>query len=585
MLGYIERISGPLVVAKDLSESKMFDVVKVGSKELIGEVIQIRNDQVMVQVYEDTNGLKPGEPVETTGQPLSVELAPGLLGNIFDGLERPLGEIRKKTGSFISAGVNVQPIDKKKKWKFVATAKKGTRVSEGTIIGYVDETPLIKHYIMIPKGISGKLESIKQGSFTVEEGIAKVMQNGKLHEICMLQRRPVRVAGGYEKRFGADELLITGVRSIDSFFPIAKGGSSGIPGPFGSGKTVTLHSIAKYANSNVVIYVGCGERGNEMSEVLDEFPHLEDPNSGRPLMERTVLIANTSNMPVAAREASIYTGITLAEYFRDMGYSVAVMADSTSRWAEAMREMSARLEEMPGEEGYPAYLQKRLADFYERNGRFIALSGKEGSITTIGAVSPPGGDISEPVSQGTLRIVKVYWALDAALASSRHFPSINWLNSYSLYKDALAPWYAKNTDSGFQTRVEEALKLLQREAELKDIVQLVGPDALPDSERVILEVGKMLREDFLMQNAYDPADAYSTLKKQAMMLSIIMRYSSMAQDAIARGADIEKLKSMQVRTGISRMRYVPNEKFEEENSRIMKMLEKEFSELAANEEE
>ncbi len=583
-MGIITRISGPLVVADGMAGSKMYEVVKVGTRGLIGEIIQLRGSKAMIQVYEDTTGLKPNEKVANTGELLSVELAPGILGNIFDGLERPLEEIKRRCGDFVEKGIDIPSIDKGKKWKFVPTAKKGATLSEGDIIGYVQETPLIKHQIMVPYGVKGKLESIKGGSFKVEETIAVVRSGGGERKLSMLQRRPVRVAGRYSKRFKSDELLVTGQRVVDTFFPIAKGGTTGIPGPFGSGKTVILHSIAKYADSDVVVYVGCGERGNEMAEVLNEFPELKDPKSGRPLMERTILVANTSNMPVAAREASIYTGITVAEYFRDMGYDVSIMADSTSRWAEAMREMSARLEEMPGEEGYPAYLQKRLAEFYERSGRFEALGGGKGSISIIGAVSPPGGDISEPVSQGTLRVVKVFWALDASLAGARHFPSINWLSSYSLYKEGLARWYDKNGGPGFRDNVSKAMEILQREAELKDIVQLVGPDALPDSERAILEAGKIIREDFLRQSAFDEVDAFATIEKQYLMLGAIIKFAVQAQHAVSKGVPSSKLQEMKARQDISRMKFTENGKIAAEAQRIESEMEREFGSLIKGEE-
>ena len=583
-MGIITRISGPLVVADGMAGSKMYEVVKVGTRGLIGEIIQLRGSKAMIQVYEDTTGLKPNEKVANTGELLSVELAPGILGNIFDGLERPLEEIKRRCGDFVEKGIDIPSIDKGKKWKFVPTAKKGATLSEGDIIGYVQETPLIKHQIMVPYGVKGKLESIKGGSFKVEETIAVVRSGGGERKLSMLQRRPVRVAGRYSKRFKSDELLVTGQRVVDTFFPIAKGGTTGIPGPFGSGKTVILHSIAKYADSDVVVYVGCGERGNEMAEVLNEFPELKDPKSGRPLMERTILVANTSNMPVAAREASIYTGITVAEYFRDMGYDVSIMADSTSRWAEAMREMSARLEEMPGEEGYPAYLQKRLAEFYERSGRFEALGGGKGSISIIGAVSPPGGDISEPVSQGTLRVVKVFWALDASLAGARHFPSINWLSSYSLYKEGLARWYDKNGGPGFRDNVSKAMEILQREAELKDIVQLVGPDALPDSERAILEAGKIIREDFLRQSAFDEVDAFATIEKQYLMLGAIIKFAVQAQHAVSKGVPSSKLQEMKARQDISRMKFTENSKIAAEAQRIGSEMEREFESLIKGEE-
>ncbi|MDE1846952.1 MAG: V-type ATP synthase subunit A, partial [Candidatus Micrarchaeota archaeon] len=553
-MGTIEKIAGPLVVANEMIGSNMYDVVKVGSAKLIGEIIQLRKDKAIIQVYEDTTGLTPGEKVESTGLPLSVELAPGILKNIYDGVQRPLEAIEKKSGSFISKGIDVSPLDKKKKWKFVASAKKGARVSEGHILGHVQETELIKHYIMVPKGVSGTIEKIKEGSFTIEEEIAVVKTAGKSVSLNMIQKRAVRIPEKFKSKFRSEDPLLTGQRVIDTFFPVAKGGTAAVPGPFGSGKTVIQHSLAKYSDADIVVYVGCGERGNEMTEVLVEFPELLDPKSGKPLMERTVLIANTSNMPVAAREASIYTGITIAEYFRDMGYNIALMADSTSRWAEAMREMSGRLEEMPGEEAYPAYLPKRLAEFYERAGKVESLSGKIGSVTIIGAVSPAGGDISEPVSQGTLRVTKTFWALDAALASSRHFPSINWLNSYSLYLSILQPWYSKNIGEDFQENRKRAMAILQREAELKDIVQLVGADALPDSEKVVLELGRMIREDFLRQSAFDPIDAYTSIEKQRMMLGMILHFGKRSEEAVKQGVQADKIGALKVRAEISRMK-------------------------------
>ena len=581
-MGVIEKVSGPLVVAKDMLGSSMYDVVKVGKDGLVGEIIQLRKDRAIIQVYEDTTGIGPGENVESTKLPLSVELGPGILSNIYDGIQRPLEVLRSKSGVFIEKGIVADPVDKKKKWKFVADkgVHAGSSVSEGQIIGHVQETELIKHYIMVPYGVSGKIKSIKQGSFAVEDTIAVVESRGKSHEITMLQRRSVRKPSKYKNRFRSDEPLVTGQRVIDTLFPVAKGGTAAVPGPFGAGKTVIQHQLAKYADSDIVVYVGCGERGNEMTEILTEFPELKDPRSGRPLMERTVLIANTSNMPVAAREASIYTGITIAEYFRDMGYSVAIMADSTSRWAEAMREISARLEEMPGEEGYPAYLPKRLAEYYERGGKVETLSGKIGSVTLVGAVSPPGGDLSEPVSQGTLRVVKAFWSLDASLANSRHFPSINWLSSYSLYIDSLESWYEKNLGKEFLSMRRECMQILQREAELKDIVQLVGAEALPDHERLVLEVGKMIRESFLRQSAFDEIDAYTSLKKQEFMLRAMLRFSKKAEDSLKEGIPLDNITKMKIIDQIARLKEVKEQEVEKTEKKIADEMDREFSETS-----
>jgi V/A-type H+-transporting ATPase subunit A len=555
-MGTIERIAGPLVVAKDMLGSSMYDVVKVGSAKLIGEIIRLEKDRAVIQVYEDTSGVRPGETVTSTGKPLSVELGPGLLSKIFDGVQRPLDAINVMSGDFIARGIAINAIDRKKKWHFhiEKDVKKGTKVREGQVLGYVQETELIKHRIMVPYGISGTIERIREGKFTVEEEIASVKTGKGSAKITMLQTRSVRTGSKFAEKIATNMPLLTGVRIIDSLFPVAKGGVAGVPGPFGSGKTVTLHSIAKYADADIVVYVGCGERGNEMTDVLVEFPELKDPKSGKPLMERTILIANTSNMPVAAREASVYTSITMAEYFRDMGYDVALMADSTSRWAEAMREISARLEEMPGEEGYPAYLPKRLAEFYERAGRVNTLGGSVGSITIVGSISPPGGDLSEPVSQGTLRVIKTFWALDASLAGSKHFPAINWLSSYSLYTNALDKWYAENVSKEFSGLRKQAMTLLQKEADLKDIVQLVGADALPDSERIILEVGRMLRESFLRQNAYEEIDAYTSLKKQDLMLRSILHFGDRAGEAAEKGVSADKIMKVGVRAKLARLK-------------------------------
>jgi len=581
-LGKIEKISGPLVIASDMLGANMYDVARVGEAKLIGEVIQLHGDKAIIQVYEDTSGLKPGEQVATTGKPLSVELGPGLLTSIFDGVQRPLNVIAAKSGDFVAKGVSVDPLDKKRKWKFIPMKKKGEYVKEGAIIGYVQETPLIKHYIMLPYGVEGKIESIKEGSYTLKESVALIKGKSN-YSITMLQRRPVRTPSKYKRKIRSDEPLLTGQRVIDTFFPIAKGGTAAVPGPFGSGKTVIQHQLSKWSDAQIVIFIGCGERGNEMAEVLTEFPKLTDPHTGRPLMERTVLIANTSNMPVAAREASIYTGITIGEYFRDMGYSVALMADSTSRWAEAMREISARLEEMPGEEAYPAYLPKRLAEFYERAGKVEALSGKIGSVSVIGAVSPPGGDISEPVSQSTLRVTKVFWALDKALADSRHFPAINWLSSYSQYIDQLSGWYKKNVNEEFQSKRAKAMAILQRESELKEIVQLVGEDALPDSERAILLIGRMLREYFLRQSAFDPIDAYTSMKKQEAMLSSLLHFEEKMRQALSSGVSTEKIAAMNVIGELARMKEWNESDVEKEKEKVEKSIESEFDKLIKEE--
>src|SRR5271157_3813678 len=529
MMGTIERISGPLVVARDMLGSSMYDVVKVGSAKLIGEIIRLEKDRAVIQVYEDTNGVKPGEEVVSTGKPLSVELGPGLLSKIFDGVQRPLDAIKVRSGDFIARGIAINAIDRRKKWRFHAEkdVKKGTRVREGQVLGYVQETDLIKHRIMVPYGVSGTVERISEGSFTVEEEVASVSTAKGKAGIKMLQTRSVRTGSKFAGKIATNMPLLTGVRIIDSLFPVAKGGVAGVPGPFGSGQTVTLHSIAKYADADIVVYVGCGERGNEMTDVLVEFPELKDPKSGRPLMERTILIANTSNMPVAAREASVYTSITMAEYFRDMGYDVALMADSTSRWAEAMREISGRLEEMPGEEGYPAYLGRRVAEIYERAGRVRVIgsdSNKLGSVSVVGAVSPSGGDFSEPVTQNTLRIVKVFWALSKPLAERRHFPAIDWLTSYSLYLESLENWYQTKIGPEWSNLRKEGMALLQRDEELREIVMLVGPDALSESQRVVLEAARMIKEDFLIQSALHPVDSYCSPTKTFRMISLILNF-------------------------------------------------------------
>ena len=580
-MGNIERISGPLVVANGMMGTKMYDVVKVGEAKLIGEIIQLRKEKAVIQVYEDTTGLKPGEPVESTGVPLSVELAPGVLSNIYDGIQRPLSILESKSGAFIGKGLTADAVSRSKKWKFIADKgiKNGSSVKEGQIVGYVQETEFLKHYIMIPTGMEGKISGLKDGTFKVDDKIATIEKGGKKTELTMLQKRSVRRANAFTRKFRTEEPLITGQRVIDMLFPIAKGGTAAAPGPFGSGKTVIQHQLAKWSDADIIVYVGCGERGNEMTEVLEEFPHLKDPKTGRPLIERTTLIANTSNMPVAAREASIYTGITIAEYFRDMGYSVAILADSTSRWAEAMREISARLEEMPGEEGYPAYLPKRLAEYYERGGKVESLGGKVGSITIVGAVSPAGGDLSEPVSQGTLRVVKTFWSLDASLAYARHFPSINWLSSYSLYLPDLEPWYVKNYGEQFVLNRNEVMKILQKESELKDIVQLVGAEALPDEERLVLEVGRMIREDFLRQSAFDEIDAYTSMKKQTFMISTILHFKKKGEEAIKAGVSVDKMSKLKVRESISRMKETKETEVEKSESRLKSEIDSEFNAL------
>ncbi len=568
-VGRIVKVSGPLVVADQMGDARMYDMVKVSEARLMGEVIELHGDRASIQVYEETGGIGPGEPVYLTGEPLSVELGPGLIEAIFDGVQRPLDSIREQVGDYITRGVEVSPLNRDRKWDFVPKVKEGDHVQAGDIIGTVQETTLVEHRIMVPpKGSEGTIKEIKSGEATVTDVVAKIETDNGLVEISMMQRWPIRIGRPYKDKMGPHIPMITGQRIIDTFFPVAKGGTACIPGPFGSGKTVTQHQLAKWADAEIVVYIGCGERGNEMTDVLMEFPELLDPQSGEPLMKRTVLIANTSNMPVAAREASIYTGITIAEYFRDMGYSVALMADSTSRWAEALREMSGRLEEMPGEEGYPAYLGSRLADFYERSGRTICLSQeeREGALTLVGAVSPPGGDLSEPVSQATLRIVKVFWGLDASLAYRRHFPAINWLLSYSLYLENVATYFSDTFGEQWNDMRREAMRLLQEEAELEEIVRLVGVDALSARERLTLETAKSLREDFLHQNAMHEIDTYSSLKKQFAMLDLILMYHHQAGAVIDKeeiDLDLDKLFSIAVRERIARARYVPEEDLEE----------------------
>ncbi|DAC44404.1 MAG TPA: V-type ATP synthase subunit A [Candidatus Thalassarchaeaceae archaeon] len=549
--GLIYRISGPVVTAVGISP-RMYEVVRVGDEGLMGEVIELHGDQSVIQVYEETSGISPGEPVIRTGQTLSVQLGPGLLTQIYDGIQRPLPKLEETMGVFITRGVDADGLDLEREWEFNATVKKGDEVSSGHVIGTVQETETIEHRVMVPPNVSGKVKSVKSGTFNIKETVC-VLEDGS--EIAMMQEWPVRHPRPFVQKYAPDVPLITGQRILDFLFPLAKGGTAGIPGPFGSGKTVTQQQLAKWSDAQIVVYIGCGERGNEMTEVLDEFPHLIDPNTNKPLMNRTVMIANTSNMPVAAREASVYTGITIAEYFRDMGYNVALMADSTSRWAEAMREISSRLEEMPGEEGYPAYLSSRLAEFYERAGRVQTLAGSDGSVSVIGAVSPPGGDISEPVSQGTLRIVKVFWGLDAGLARQRHFPAINWLNSYSLYPQALDQWYRDNIAPDFPEVRTEISTLLQIESELQEIVQLVGSDALPIDQQLTLEVARMIREFFLQQNAFHDVDTFSDLDLQYHMAKAILTFQEEAKKAIAGGGQLEDVVNVPARTDLMRGRF------------------------------
>jgi V/A-type H+/Na+-transporting ATPase subunit A len=565
-MGVIGRVSGPVVIAEGLEGAKMFDVVRVGSQGLVGEIIRLVGGTATVQVYEDTTGIRPGDPVENTGQALSVELGPGLLKSIYDGVQRPLDVIQKSLGDFITRGFVAPPLDEKAKWEFTATTKAGDAVSGGAILGTVQETPLILHKIMVPPGVEGTISKISSGTYTIRDPIGTIKTTSGSQPLFLSHKWVVRVPRPVKEKLAPGIPLITGQRVVDSFFPVAKGGTACVPGPFGSGKTVIQQQLAKWADSDVVVYVGCGERGNEMTEVLATFPTLVDPKSKRPLMERTILIANTSNMPVAAREASVYTGITIAEYYRDMGYDVALMADSTSRWAEAMREISGRLEEMPGEEGYPAYLGRRIAEFYERAGRVTTLSPEQrtGSITVVGAVSPAGGDTSEPVSQNTLRVARVFWALDASLASRRHFPSINWLQSYSLYINDLAPWFAANLSKEFVPLRQKALEVLQKESELQEIVQLVGVDALPEREKAILDVARMLREDYLQQSAYDDIDTYSSIQKQYRMLRAILNFGDREQDAIGKGATVAQLQKLPVRTKLSRMKWIPEAELQQQ---------------------
>jgi len=577
----ISRISGPVVVAKGIGGAQMFDVVRIGDMGLVGEIIRLEGNTAQIQVYEDTTGLRPGEKIVNTNKPLSMQLGPGLLTSIYDGIQRPLNILREESGDFISRGKIIPALDQKKKWDFVPVKKKGDEVAPGEIIGEVQETPLIKHKIMIPHNVSGKLVDISEGQYTVNDNVA-VVKDSKTTDIGLSSWWTVRTPRPVLRKLPPEEPLITGQRVLDTFFPVAKGGTAAIPGPFGSGKTVTQQQLAKWADSEVIVYVGCGERGNEMCEVLTSFPKLEDPKSKRPLMERTILVANTSNMPVAAREASIYTGITMGEYYRDMGYGVALMADSTSRWAEALREISGRLEEMPGEEGYPAYLGRRLAEFYERGGKCIVISPEErqGSLSIVGAVSPAGGDFSEPVSQNTLRVTRVFWALDASLASRRHFPSINWLTSYSLYVDDMADWYKSNVSKDWIEHRKEALEILQREAELQEIVQLVGYDALPEPEKGVLDTARSIREDYLQQSAYDEVDTYTSIKKQHHMLSVILEFGRMEAATIKKGILATKISALEVRSMISKMKWTKEEQLEQLINEIKTKMKQQFDNLS-----
>ncbi|MEY8259810.1 V-type ATP synthase subunit A [Oscillospiraceae bacterium 50-60] len=584
MSGKVVKVSGPLVVATGLSDANMSDVVRVGPQRLIGEILTMKGDTASIQVYEETSGLGPGADVITTGAPMSVELGPGMIEGIYDGIQRPLEKIVEKVGANISRGVEVPAVDREKKWEFTATAKAGDKVIGGDIIGTVPETPVVLHKIMVPPNMKGTIKNIKSGSFNVTETIATLTtEDGKDVPLTMIQKWPVRVGRPYEKKYSPERPLCSGQRIIDTMFPIAKGGTAAVPGPFGSGKTVVQHQLAKWSDVDIVIYIGCGERGNEMTDVLREFPELKDPRTGESLMKRTVLIANTSDMPVAAREASVYTGITIAEYFRDMGYDVAVIADSTSRWAEALREMSGRLEEMPGEEGYPAYLASRLAQFYERAGSVECLGSDErrGSLTAVGAVSPPGGDLSEPVSQSTMRIVKVFWALDSSLAYKRHFPAINWLTSYSLYLDTLKPWFDENFGPEFMQDRSKAMSILQNEASLNEIVQLVGKDALSPADQLTLEVARMVREDFLQQNAFTDIDGFSSYDRQQKLLAMVLRYEDLCRAAIAKGAPVSKLFDIPAREQIGRAKSVPAEEYVQVYEQIEKDMAAQIDAVAA----
>ena len=583
--GTIKKVAGPLVIAEGMRDANMFDVVRVSSQRLIGEIIEIHGDEASIQVYEETSGLGPGEPVESMGVPMSVELGPGLITSIYDGIQRPLDDIMKISGNNLKRGVEVASLKRDKKWEFVPVAKAGDEVEAGDVLGTVQETIVVQQKIMVPYGVKGTVKEIKAGTFTVEEVVAVIATEKGDKELTMMQRWPVRKGRPYQKKLPPVKPLVTGQRVIDTFFPIAKGGVAAVPGPFGSGKTVIQHQLAKWAEADIVVYIGCGERGNEMTDVLNEFPELKDPKTGQSLMERTVLIANTSDMPVAAREASIYTGITIAEYFRDMGYSVALMADSTSRWAEALREMSGRLEEMPGEEGYPAYLGSRLAQFYERAGHVVSLGkeGREGALSVIGAVSPPGGDISEPVSQATLRIVKVFWGLDSALAYKRHFPAINWLTSYSLYVDNMANWFNEEVAADWMEDRQKMMTILQEEAELNEIVQMVGMDALSPTDRLKMEAARSIREDFLHQNSFHEIDTYTPLRKQYLMMKLVLAFYEKSVDALNKGADMNALIAMPVREKIGRYKYTKEDQLAAEYEKVTRQLAAETAELLGKE--
>ena len=583
--GTIKKVAGPLVIASGMRDANMRDVVRVSEKRLIGEIIEMHGDEASIQVYEETSGLGPGEPVESTGAPMSVELGPGLITSIYDGIQRPLDDIMKISGNNLQRGVEVASLKRDKKWEFVPVAKVGEEVGAGDVLGTVQETAVVEQKIMVPYGVSGTVKEIKSGEFTVEEVVAVLETKDGDKELTMMQKWPVRTGRPYVKKLPLDAPLVTGQRVVDTFFPIAKGGVAAVPGPFGSGKTVIQHQLAKWAEADIVVYIGCGERGNEMTDVLNEFPELKDPKTGRSLMERTVLIANTSDMPFAAREASIYTGITIAEYFRDMGYSVALMADSTSRWAEALREMSGRLEEMPGEEGYPAYLGSRLAQFYERAGHVICngKDGREGALTAIGAVSPPGGDISEPVSQATLRIVKVFWGLDANLAYKRHFPAINWLTSYSLYLDSVGGWFDENVASDWMELRQRMMTLLQEEAELEEIVKMVGMDALSPGDRLKMEAARSIREDFLHQNSFHEIDTYTSLEKQHNMMRLVLAFYDAGLDALKQGADINDIVKLPVREQIGRYKYTKEDQLAAEYEKVTRQLAAETAELLGKE--
>ena len=577
--GTIKKVAGPLVIASGMRDANMSDVVRVSERRLIGEIIEMHGDEASIQVYEETSGLGPGEPVESTGAPMSVELGPGLITSIYDGIQRPLDDIMKISGNNLQRGVEVASLKRDKKWQFVPVAKVGDEVEAGDVLGTVQETQVVEQKIMVPYGVAGTVKEIKSGEFTVEEVVAVVTTKDGDKELTMMQKWPVRKGRPYVKKLPLDAPLVTGQRVVDMFFPIAKGGVAAVPGPFGSGKTVIQHQLAKWAEADIVVYIGCGERGNEMTDVLNEFPELKDPKTGRSLMERTVLIANTSDMPFAAREASIYTGITIAEYFRDMGYSVALMADSTSRWAEALREMSGRLEEMPGEEGYPAYLGSRLAEFYERAGRVVSLGkdAREGALSVIGAVSPPGGDTSEPVSQATLRIVKVFWGLDAALAYKRHFPAINWLTSYSLYLDNMQGWFNGTVAEDWMEGRQKMMSLLTEEAALEEIVQMVGMDALSPGDRLKMEAARSIREDFLHQNSFHEVDTYTPLRKQYLMMKLVLAFYEQAIEALSKGASMKVLLGMDVRERIGRYKYTTAENIEAEYEKIMNELSAEVA--------